>query len=34
MKGGQIYAEAVNEITAIEAEVLNSYELPASFFLG
>ena len=34
MKGGQIYSEAVAEIAAIETEVLNSYELPASFFLG
>jgi hypothetical protein len=34
MKGGQIYAEAVSEIAAIEIEFITSHELPVNFFVG
>ena len=34
MKGGQIYAEAVEEIKEIEFEFKSAYELPCDFFLG
>lgn len=34
MKGGQIYAEAVAEIQAIETEFYNSHELPVNFFVA
>jgi hypothetical protein len=34
MKGGQIYAEAVSEIAAIENEFITSHELPVNFFVG
>jgi hypothetical protein len=34
MKGSTIYAEAVQELQAIELEMLNSYELPVNFFIG
>jgi hypothetical protein len=34
MRGGQIYAEAVNEIARIEEDVLRSYELPVDFMTG
>jgi hypothetical protein len=34
MRGGQIYAEAVQEIAQIEQDVLRSYELPVDFMTG
>jgi hypothetical protein len=34
LKGAQIYAEAQQEIMAIELELLNSYELPIDFSMG
>lgn len=33
-KGAQIYAEAVQEIQAIEQELLLTHELPSDFFIG
>lgn len=34
MKGGQIYAEALQEIAAIEQEFYMTHELPVNFFIG
>jgi hypothetical protein len=34
LKGAQIYAEAQQEILALENELLNSYELPIDFSMG
>jgi hypothetical protein len=34
MRGGQIYAEAVAEISQIEVEMLSSYEYPVDFMTG
>lgn len=34
MRGGQLYAEAVNELARIEDDVLRSYELPVDFMTG
>jgi hypothetical protein len=34
MRGGQIYLEAMNEIAAIEQELMRNYELPIDFMTG
>ena len=34
MRGGQIQAEAINEISRIEQEMLHDYELPVDFMTG
>jgi hypothetical protein len=34
MKGSQIYQEAVNELTQVENELIQSHELPIDFFVG
>ena len=34
MKGGQIYAEAVQELQMVENEFITSHELPVNFFVG
>ena len=34
MRGGQLFAEASNEILRIEEDVLRSYELPIDFMTG
>lgn len=33
-KGAQIYAEAVQEIQAIEQELISTHEMPSDFFIG
>jgi len=34
LRGGQIYAEAINEIAMIEQQILRDYELPVNFMIG